>query len=397
MPSLICNAQFLLIAAANFCLFLVVATWSFLPVIIVELGGNKIDVGLVMGSIGITSLGCLPLIAPLIDKYGRKFFISIGVLVIGVSNAAFLLFDSYSPLMILARLLQGIAFAACFNGCATAVIDLVPADQRAQGIGLFGISGSLAVSVGPFLGENVLAFWGYQAYFMLLFGFGLAGFLISLFIREPVRKTVGKTLNGFFATAYNDGYILMMLMAGIFGSGFSAMNTFFPLYAKTLGIQAGLFFVAYGASLIIVRILLGGFADRTNRDKLILACLIGFGIMLIYTVQVHTVFQAALLGAFFGIAQGLSYPAMMARMVDKSASDNRAIVVALFTGSFGVGINLSVVAWGFIADTQGLDTMFWVGGLLMFAAAIVTAFSLLGRETAWQKAPVYRKPSRVSE
>ena len=39
----------------------------------------------------------------------------------------------------------------------------------------------------------------------------------------------------------------MMITAGIFGSGFAAMNTFFPLYAKNLGLRAGVFFVCYGA------------------------------------------------------------------------------------------------------------------------------------------------------
>ena len=76
--------------------------------------------------------------------------------------------------------------------------------------------------------------------------------------------------------------------------------------------------------------------------------------------------------------QGLSYPAMMARMVDRSNDGNRAVVVALFTGSFGVGINLSVLGWGFIANLQGLSVMFLVGGMMMFAAAAVYAWIFFG-------------------
>ena len=64
-----------------------VSTLNFLPVIIVEMGGTDWDVGLVMGSIGVTSFGLLPLVARLMDRYGRKIFILAGILVIGLSNS----------------------------------------------------------------------------------------------------------------------------------------------------------------------------------------------------------------------------------------------------------------------------------------------------------------------
>jgi MFS family permease len=376
------NAQFLLIAATNLCLFLVVATWSFLPVFIVELGGNNVDVGLVMGSIGVTSLGSLPLIAPLIDRYGRRVFIIGGILLIGFTNAGFLLFHTYSPLMIVVRLVQGVAFAACFNGCATAAIDLVPASKRAQGIGLFGVSGSLAVAIGPYIGERCLLEWGFDAYFLLLVGFGLAGFLFALMVKDSDRKATGLALNGFFPTALQNGHLAMMTMAAIFGAGFAAMNTFFPLYAKSLGLQAGIFFVGYGCSLIGIRVFLGHVTDRANREKLIIACLVGFGIMLGSTSQIDSLYETVILGVLFGVVQGLSYPTMMARMVDRASEHNRAVVVALFTGSFGIGINVSVLAWGWIANLEGLSFMFLMGGLIMFVSAAACAFIFfLARES----------------
>lgn len=369
MPAILFNAEFLLIAVINLFLFLIVATWSFLPIVLVDLGADSVDVGLVMGSIGITSLGSLPILAPLIDKHGRKVFIVGGILVIGLTNAGFLFFDSYSPLMIVVRLVQGIAFSACFNGCATAVVDLLRQEERAQGIGLFGVSGSIAVAVGPFLGERVMLSWGTHAYFLLLVGFGLIGFLAALTMREADRTGSRGRIRGFFPTAFQDGYLSMMIMAGIFGSGFAAMNTFFPLYAKNLGFRAGIFFVCYGASLLLVRITLGSLADRVDRGKLIFACLVGFSLLLVSTSQMDSITQSMFLGALFGIIQGLSYPAMMARMVDRSNAENRAVVVALFTGSFGVGINASVVIWGAIAKIEGLSFMFLLGGLLMLLTA----------------------------
>lgn len=384
------SGRFLLLAATNLCLFLIVATWSFLPFFIVSLGGSNLDVGLVMGSLGITSLGALPLIAPLMDRYGRKNFILWGILVIGITNGCFLLFDKYSHLMVLVRLVQGLAFAACFNGCSTAIVDMCPPERRAQGIGLFGVSGSIAVAIGPFLGEMVLFSWGFPSYFFLLMGFGLLGFIAASLVIEPKRKLKRSRMRGFFPTAIHDGHLPMMIIAAVCGAGFAAMNTFFPLHARNLGFKAGIFFISYGCSLIVVRVLLGRLADNMNREKLIFACLIGFGLMLISTSRLGSLAQSVFLGGLFGIIQGLSYPAMMAKMLDKSTDRNRAVVVALFTGSFGVGINVSVLAWGFLANLYGLQMMFLLGGLIMFVCAAGCAGNLFSfkRDNAFAGSPV---------
>ena len=162
---------------------------------------------------GITSLGSLPFLAPLIDLHGRKLFIVAGILGVGLSNIAFLFFEHYSPMMILIRLFQGLAFAACFNGCATAVVDLIPRERRAQGIGLFGISGSLAMAIGPYLGEICIINWGFTSYFLLLLTFGLMGLVTGLLITESAgRAQLGK-VQGFFSTALKGGHIPMMMIA----------------------------------------------------------------------------------------------------------------------------------------------------------------------------------------
>lgn len=366
------DKRFLVLAGSNFFLFLVVSAWSFLSLFVSELGADTGDVGVFMAFAGITSLGSIPFIAPLIDRYGRRKFIVLGIFVVGISNLGFIPFNNYSEWMLGIRLLQGLAFAGCFNACSTALVDLLPFQKRVQGIGLYGISGSLAVAVGPYLGETVLIHWGFNSYFVLLAFFGLVGAGLSGTFRE---ERVACHLTGpsvrFFPTVFQGKHVAMMLLVAVFGSGFAAMNTFFPLFAKNLGIRAGIFFTSYGVTLILVRLILGSVVDRINRDRLILCCLLGFGCLLIATSQIQSILQTGFLGILFGVTQGLSYPAMMARMVDRSNDSNRAIVVSLFTGSFGVGINFSVLLWGFVGNLKGLSFMFIFGGSVMLFAAVM--------------------------
>jgi predicted MFS family arabinose efflux permease len=247
------------------------------------------------------------------------------------------------------------------------------------------------VCVGPAIGEFTLSHYGEASYFLLLTLFGVIGTILALYLREEPRPAQPQGSHGFFFTAAQDGYMSLMAVAVVFGAGFAAMSTFFPLYAKTLGLQAGVFFVCYGISLISMRLFLGKITDSMNRDKLIVGCLAGFGLMLTGTSQVDSMFQIYLLGFTFGLLQGLSYPTMMARMVDRAGAHNRGVVVALFTGSFGVGINLSTPAWGSLADSCGLSLMFLVGGIIMFAGAGLTYFhnSAVGNSSLEPK----RRPS----
>ncbi len=367
------SGRFMAITTVNFTLFLIVAAWNFLPVFVVKVGGSEIDAGVVMGSLGITSLGSLPFLAPLMDRYGRRLFIRIGILSVGLSNCGFLLFGEYSPLIILVRLFQGLAFAACFNACATAVVDTVPRHRRAQGIGLFGISGALAMAVGPYVAETFILNWGFDSYFSLLVFFGLAGFFISLVVPESHTAATHQKVHGFFSTAIGDGHLPMMVIAAVFGAGFSALLNFFPLYAQEIRIRSGLFFFSYGTALVVVRLFLGRLADALNKDRLIFACLVAFGIILAVTARVTLLVETSLLGVLFGVTQALSYPAMMARMLDRSREHNRAVVVSLFTGSFGIGIHLSSFLWGTIASLRGLSFMFSFGSALILASALISA------------------------
>lgn len=388
MSNKLITAPFLAVTFTNFCLFLIVTTWSLLPLFVVELGGNTFDVGVVMGSLGVTSLGSLPFLAPLIDRYGRKKFIVWGILAVGISNAGFLAFDRYSVSMVLLRLLQGVAFAACFNGCAAAVVDFIPEKRRAEGIGLFGVSGSVATAIGPYLGEGCIIRWGYGVFFLLLVVFGLLGFLAAAAIIKESRPTpVRGQLRGFFATASRGRYFSMMAMAVTFGAGFSAMLNFFPLLAKDLGIRVGAFFLSYGLVLLLVRVLFGRLADNVDRERLILSCLVAFSVMLAGTALAQHLYETVLIGAIFGVAQGFSYPAMMARMVDRSEPGNRAVVVALYTGSFGVGIHASSLVWGSLAEFKGLPFMFLSAAVLMTSVACIGLYPLLFPQHATPPAP----------
>ena len=149
--------------------------------------------------------------------------------------------------------------------------------------------------------------------------------------------------------------------------------------------------MCYGITLVFVRVVLGRLADSINREKLIFFCLIGFAITLATASRAVFLTDTIYLGILFGAVQGLSYPAMMARMVDKSSENNRAVIVALFTGSFGVGIHAASFTWGAIADLKGLAFMFLFGGIAIFTLALISAATYLLLKASGDRSSTFLK------
>ena len=107
--------NFSLIIASSFLFFCNFSSFFLLPLFIKSLGGNERNIGFVMGSFGITSIGSIPLVSYLLDKYGRRKFLMLGSLVMSFSSFGFLFIKDLSPLLYVFRLFQGIGFAFFFH------------------------------------------------------------------------------------------------------------------------------------------------------------------------------------------------------------------------------------------------------------------------------------------
>src|SRR5574341_258603 len=118
--------NFTLVVIANFFLFCNFSSFFLLPLFIKKLGGDEANVGFIMGSFGITSLGSIPFVAFLIDKYGRRRFMLLGALIMCFSSLSYLLITRLSPLFYLFRIFQGVGFAFFFTSAGTAASDFIP-------------------------------------------------------------------------------------------------------------------------------------------------------------------------------------------------------------------------------------------------------------------------------
>lgn len=234
------------------------------------------------------------------DVIGRKHTFLITILLMGISTAAVGLLPTYEQigiwaavLMLVLRLLQGLALGGEYGGAATYVAEHAPAGKRGfytswiQTTATLGFFLSLAV-IGGIRGvmdaESFKA-WGWRIPFLV----SVVLLAISVYIRmklseSPVFKQMkaeGKVsknpLKESFAHWYNLKYVLLALLGATAGQGVVwYMGQFYALYflEKSLSVDYTTAYTLIAIALAIGTpffVFFGTLSDRIGRKKIMMA------------------------------------------------------------------------------------------------------------------------------
>ncbi len=354
------------VMAANFAFFLSFASFFLLPLFIKELGGSETTVGVLMGSGGFATLFSLPIIGWWIDRVSLPRLFAAGSFAMTAAALGYLFVGEAGRLLFVLRLIQGGAFAASFTAATTLAASLAPPHMRARALGWFGVSTLLTHALAPALGEELILRYGFAALFLAAAACSaFAGFWMMQLANLPVRRSVGSKMD-----RLPTGHYLLGAVMVFFGMGFGCVTTYAASFIKTqqLG-RVGVFFAAYTASAIAVRIFGGSLSDRLGRAIVVLPALVLLGISIFILAWVKNPFGLVTTGAAFGLAQGLAYPTLHAFLVDISPPSVLGKAQALFNGSFNLGVMSSAFLFGMVADAWGQRPMFALAASTPLAAA----------------------------
>ena len=149
--------------AFSFTVFL--SAFQLLPVApyrILSLGGTAAVAGLFLGFLTYSSAGTAPLTGALVDRFGPRQVLIVASLAITGFSLVYAVLPTY-PLMLGLVIVHGFFWSGLLSSSATYVTALVPATRRAEGMGYWGLSTVLAVSVAPTIGLWVYSHGGWTA------------------------------------------------------------------------------------------------------------------------------------------------------------------------------------------------------------------------------------------
>jgi MFS family permease len=233
------------------------------------------------------------------------------------------------------RVLHGLCWGCSTTAAGTIAADVIPRARLGEGMGFFGLAGTLAMAVAPALGLFIIHPSGFTALFAASAFLALVALALAAAIRYARYHTVpsklapgpatttapeaefteprpGPTRPALFEPRAVQPAAVMLLCNTTYG----AIVTFLALYAPQRGIlNIGPFFTVYAATLALTRPLAGALSDRRGYDAAVIPGLAAVALTMFVLSRAATLPTFLAAAVFGGIGFGAVGPAMQALAV----------------------------------------------------------------------------------
>ncbi|MFE8697489.1 MFS transporter [Cytobacillus sp. FJAT-53684] len=376
--------DFILIVMSNFFIFLgFQMTLPTIPLFVEELGGNDQLIGMVVGIFTFSALLLRPYAGHALESKGRRFvyLTGLGIFVLSVGSFGFV--KSLIFLFIM-RVIQGLGWGFSTTASGTIATDLIPAKRRGEGMGYYGLSGNLALAIGPSLGLALVGIVSFTQLFIICAALGLAALLLSSTIRYKAVDSQTSQLKkwDFYEKTAIPPSMLLFFLTVTFGG----IASFLPIYSAQKGIEGiHWYFLLYALALMISRTFAGRLYDQRGHQAVFIpgALLIIISMLLLaWLPNSLMMFIAAIL---YGLGFGTVQPALQAWSVKEAPSNRRGMANATFFSFFDLGVGIGAILFGQIAYMFGYSMIYIVSAISVLCS-IVLYLGILSRSRRIQNA-----------
>lgn len=290
--------------------------------------GGENQKGLIIFLFSVSALISRPFSGKLSDTIGRKKVMYIGIIISVITTLIYPIVDIVFYFLLL-RFMHGFGAGFLPTGATALVTDVLPAQKRGIGMGIWGVFISLGFGIGQFLSSLMTDLLGLTGlFFLAAISSVLAAILIS-FVKETLPNPIPFKLNllkikrnDIFEPSVRPAAIVMFLSVTSSGIIFvlsPELSDFFGLDNK------GWFFGFYVSSTIFVRFFLSGLSDKIGRRKTLLIgmTILLSSILILFNATEWKMFTAAAI--VFGIATGITSPTLFAWTADLSPVERRGV------------------------------------------------------------------------
>ncbi len=368
--------SYCLILGANFLLYF--GFWLLLPVLPFYLSeifkASNSTIGVVLSCYTVAALCIRPFSGYLLDTFARKPLYLFAYFIFTLVFAGYLIAGSLT-LFIIFRIVHGVSFGMVTVGGNTVVIDIMPSSRRGEGLGYYGLSNNIAMSVGPmfglFLHEAGIPF---VTIFCYSLGSCLLGLIFASFVKTPYKAPVKRepiSLDRFVLLKGIPAGVSLLLLSIPYGM----TTNYVAMYARQIGIhaQTGFFFTFMAVGMAISRIFSGKLVDRGKITQVIAVGLyiVVFSFFLLsscaYLIQCNeTVCTIIFFGIalLLGIGFGIMFPAFNTLFVNLAPNNQRGTATSTYLTSWDIGIGLGMLAGGYIAEISTFGKAYFWGAVL---------------------------------
>ena len=371
--------RFFLMCGFTFTVFL--SAFQLLPTApfrILSLGGSEFVAGLFLGFLTYASAFSAPFTGALADRYGeRRLLVATSIAIAGFSTAY--AFISSVALMLSLVLVHGVFWSGLLTASSAYMADIIPAHRRAEGIGYWGFSTLLAISMAPSIGLFLYKF-GWDTVCLTAAALNVAMALIAWRLPERTeRETQAGPLLG--AHTFEWRVAVLSITLFLYSFGYGGVTSFVALYATANAVTPGLYFTVFAITTMCTRPISGPLSDRVGHVRVLIPCLalivIGYGLLAIGGTQPWILASAVV----FGVGFGSAYPVYAAYVLQHVDTRRRGAAFGGILAAFDTGIGTGSITIGWLIHRFGFNVAY--GAAACLAAFSIPYFLFSGRRLLW--------------
>lgn len=358
--------EFMIVSTINFIITLI----FFLLMVTIasyaktEYGASTSTAGLVSSIFIIGSLIGRLGAGRIISDVGTKKTLWAGLLFFAVTSILYFFAFNLS-LLIVNRLLQGIAVGIASTANGTIIAQILPKTRKGEGIGYYSLSAILATAVGPFIGILLMKFEnGFQWIFALNVMFSIVCLIIYVAVKidVPINKSnITQEEKGSFLSKFIEPKAVpISLIALLIGFSYSGVMSFLSFYAEEINLvsAASYFFLIYAIVIIFSRPFTGKLMDTRGANIVAYPCLVIFAVGMFLFSQATAGWMLLVAAAFIGLGYG-NFNSIAQTVAVKVTPPHRfGLATSTYFILYDIGLGVGPFLLGFFVPTTGYRPIF---------------------------------------
>jgi MFS family permease len=348
------------------------------PLLAEKMGAGPSMIGFAVGSFSLIAIFLSIPLGGLVDRFGPKRLLIVGVLC-NIINAVILLRTDTVFELICAQMISGVGFLLHVVASQAFFSHMPIPSDRERGFGHLSFSGAGGQSFGPVLGGYLVEQFDYQTAFWIVLALSCAG-LSVLGLKGTDERNLQKSPSSLLQNLRPVGLLaanpsILMVLAFTFAIIFAtdSRGSFLPVLLRNRGFteaDVGLLLSIFAATSTLIRLFFGKLMDAFDRNKVVaasmLAIIAGVGpIPIIFSKAGYAVILAVL-----GLGFGLTQPLSMVMMADLADPHLSGLSMGLRFTAIMLGDLLSPIVLGFVVGAFGLAVAFYVAAAVVILSGV---------------------------
>jgi MFS transporter, DHA1 family, inner membrane transport protein len=364
-----------------------IGTTEFVPVGLLSSLASDLNISITLAGLLISGYAMgvafgAPILTALTNKMNRKTLLMLLMIVFIAGNSVAALSSSFS-LLLVARFITAFSHGVFFSIGATIAADLVPEHKRASAIAFMFTGLTVATVTGVPLGTFIGQTFGWRATFWAVALLGVVAILASaILVPKNLKEAPPSSLKDQVKVIKNGRLLLAFAITALgYGGTFVAFTYLAPILEDVTGYApkaVGFILLGYGIAVAIGNTIGGKAADKNPVKALFWMFVVQAIVLIILSFTAPYKVAGTITIFFLGLLAFMNVPGLqvyVVKLAERYVPSAVNVASAINIAAFNLGIAIGAFVGGVIVDSIGIVHTPWIGGVMVFGAVLLTAWS----------------------